>query len=134
MINMINWLEHWLQGDNTKILYILALILIANMIDFLLGWVNAKFNNKVSFSSSKAIYGIARKMILFIVLVFFIPVAMLVPYPVGIGALYVLFLGYLLSEINSILSHLRLTEDEKKSELFADFVQRIFNQNNKGGN
>jgi toxin secretion/phage lysis holin len=134
MIDMINWLNHWLEVDNTKILYILALILIANMIDFLLGWVNAKFNGKVVFSSSKAIYGIARKMILFMVLVFFIPVSLLVPAPIGIGALYVLFIGYLLSEINSILSHLRLTDDDKQMDLFIDFVNRIFKSNDKGGN
>jgi hypothetical protein len=64
-------------------------------------------------------------------LVFFIPVSLLVPYPVGIGALYVLFLGYLWSEINSILSHLKLSEDDKSVDKFADFVQKVFS-NGKG--
>jgi toxin secretion/phage lysis holin len=83
-------------------------------------------NGKVRFSSSKAIYGIARKLIMFILLVFFIPVSLLVPYPVGIGALYVLFFGYLFSEINSILSHLKLSEDDKSTDHFIDFVKKIF--------
>lgn len=126
---MINWLQKWLETDNTKIIYLLILILGANIIDFLLGWLNAKFNKDVSFSSSKAIFGIARKMMLFILCVFFIPVSLLVPPPIGIGALYVLFLGYLLSEINSILSHLNLSEDDKTSNLFGDFINKIF----KGG-
>jgi toxin secretion/phage lysis holin len=127
---MIDWLEIWLNADNTKIWYILSLILIANIIDFLMGWINAKFNENVPFSSSKAIYGIARKMIMFIILVYFIPVSLLVPPPIGIGALYVLFIGYLASEINSILSHLALTKDDKQTDLFINFVTKIL----KGGN
>jgi toxin secretion/phage lysis holin len=125
-MDMINWLSRWLQSDDTKIVYILALILGANIIDFLLGWVNAKFNKSVSFSSSIAIYGIARKMVLFILCVFFIPISLLVPYPIGISALYVLFIGYLLSEINSILSHLKLSKDDKITDVFSDFLQKIF--------
>ena len=130
-MDMINWLSRWLETDNTKIIYILALIMVANMIDFLLGWINAKFNKNVSFSSSRAIYGIARKMVMFMLLVFFIPVSLLVPAPIGISALYVLITGYLLSEINSILSHLILTEEDKSTDMFRDFVERIFNNGGK---
>lgn len=125
-MSMINWLNYWLQNDSTKIIYLLSLILIANLIDFTIGWVNAKFNSDVTFSSSIAIYGIVRKMVVFIVCVFFIPVSLLIPAPIGIGALYVLFTGYLLSELNSILSHLKLTKDDKTTELFADFLSKIF--------
>jgi toxin secretion/phage lysis holin len=125
---MFNYMQRWLENDNTKVIYFLVLILIANMIDFLLGWINAKFNNKVSFSSSRAIYGIARKMVMFILCVFFIPVSLLVPYPVGIGALYVLFTGYLLSEINSILSHLKLSDDDKSVDHFSDFIKKLFSK------
>lgn len=125
-MDMIEWLNKWLQHDATKVIYLLILILTANIIDFMIGWINAKFNKNVQFSSSKAIYGIARKMIMFILCVFFIPICLLVPYPVGIGALYILFIGYLVSEINSILSHLKLSSDDKSIDLFYDFMQRIF--------
>jgi toxin secretion/phage lysis holin len=121
-------MQKWLENDNTKVIYFLVLILIANMIDFLLGWINAKFNTNVAFSSSKAIYGIARKMIMFILCVFFVPVSLLVPYPVGIAALYVLFTGYLLSEINSILSHLKISDDDKSVDKFSDFIKKLFSK------
>lgn len=125
-MEMLNWLAGFLENDSTKIFYILGCILIANMIDFLLGWLNARLNPKVQFSSSKAIYGIARKMILFIILIFFVPVSLLVPQPIGTSALYVLFIGYLLSEINSILNHLKITDDDKDVSLFSDFIKTIF--------
>lgn len=127
-MDMIDWLQKWLATDNTKLIYLLVLILSANMIDFLLGFINAKFNKKMVFSSSTAIFGIARKMVMFMLCVFFIPVSLLVPAPIGIGALYVLFIGYLLSEINSILAHLNLGNDNKEATLFSDFIGKIFNQ------
>jgi toxin secretion/phage lysis holin len=130
-VQMIHWLSYWLSKDDSKIMYILSLILIANMIDFLIGWVNAKFNKDVEFSSSKAIYGITRKMIVFMVMVFFIPISLLVPYPIGISALYVLFTGYLLSEINSILSHLKIGNDDKTTDRFIDFINTIFKNGGK---
>ena len=122
---MVDYLTSFLEDENTKIVYWLVLILGANIIDFLLGFINAYFNKEVKFNSSQAIYGIVRKVICFIVLIYFIPVAMLVPQPVGIGAIYVLFTGYLLSELNSILSHLKLADDGK-TQVFAEFLETVF--------
>jgi toxin secretion/phage lysis holin len=127
-MDMFHYMQKWLENDNTKVIYFLVLILIANMIDFSIGWINAKFNTSVAFSSSKAIYGIARKMVMFILCVFFVPISLLVPYPVGIASLYVLFTGYLLSEINSILSHLKLSEDDKSTDKFSDFIKKLFSK------
>lgn len=130
-MNMISWLSNFLYTDDTKLIYLLTLIAIANILDFTVGWVNAKFNKSVVFSSSKAIFGIARKMILIIIMVYFIPVALIIPEPIGITSLYVLFTGYLFSEINSLLSHLKMSDDDKSTDKFIDFINEIFNK--KGG-
>ena len=128
---MIDWLSSYLDSDNSKLIYILALIMGANILDFTIGWLNAKFNPKVAFSSAKAIFGIARKLLMFILLVYAIPVALLMPEPLGISALYVLFLGYLASEINSVLNHFKLADDDKTMDPFIDFFKSIFEK--KGG-
>ncbi len=128
-MDMIDYLQNYLQSDNTKLIYVLALILTANIIDFSIGWLNAKFNPAIAFSSAKAIFGIARKLILFIVLVYAIPVALLMPDELGIGALYILYIGYLLSEINSILNHFKLADDDKQIDPFIDFFKGLM----KGG-
>lgn len=130
-MDIIGYLEHYLRNDNTKLLYLLALILGANILDFTLGYLNAKLNKKVAFRSNKAIMGIIRKVVTFILLIYFIPVSLLVPSPIGIGAIYILFGGYLVSEINSILSHLKMTDDGKEGDVFADFIQTIFSNLNK---
>lgn len=123
---MLTWLKHWLETDDTKLIYILAIILIANILDFLLGWINAKFNKEIDFSSNVALFGIAKKIFYFSLLVLFVPIALLVPEPIGISALYVLYIGYLLTELQSVLSHLKLADDDdKQNETFLDFIQKI---------
>lgn len=130
-MDMIDYLQNYLQSDNTKLIYVLALILTANIIDFSIGWLNAKFNPAIAFSSAKAIFGIARKLILFIVLVYAIPVALLMPDGLGIGALYVLYIGYLFSEINSILNHFKLADDDKQIDPFIDFFKGLLTKGGK---
>ncbi|CAK7080808.1 phage holin family protein [Tissierella sp.] len=127
---MIEWLQVYLESDSTKLIYFLALILGANIIDFTVGWINAKFNPNIKFSSGKAILGIARKLLLFILLVYSIPVALLMPEPLGISALYVLYTGYLMSELNSVLNHFKLANDDKSVDPFINFFKGLFE---KGG-
>lgn len=123
---MIAWLQSLTATDDRYLLALLALIIVANTVDFSFGWVNARFNSKVQFESNIALYGIIKKMMYFIVLVLFMVVAfMLVPQTIALPALYALYIGYLVSEINSILSHLNLTNDGKKGELFLTFISRL---------
>lgn len=128
---MLNWLEGWLQNDNTKLMYLLCAILIANILDFAFGSINAKFNERVPFSSKKAKNGLFIKIGYFIILVYLIPVAMLLPTEIGVIALYTLYTAYLVIELNSLFAHFRLTEDDKRNDLFIDFIGRIFNGNKR---
>lgn len=128
---MIEWLEKWLQADDTKLIYVLIAILIATMIDFILGWCNAKFNKDVQFSSTVANFGIIKKIIYFILLVFFIPVALIFGHTVAIPALYILYLGYLMSELTSILNHLNIGSDDKQGKMFADFIKNLFGKDSE---
>ena len=122
---MITWLQHLLENDNTKVMYFLTIILAFSMIDLLIGWVNAKFNKDVSFSSSVALFGVIKKMTYFIVLCLFVPVSLFIPNPVGMLALYSLYSVYLYTEITSVLSHFNLAEDDKKNKLFIDFINSL---------
>ena len=128
-MDMVTFLKNLTQTDDQYILALLVTILIASTIDFLFGWLNARFNSSVVFESGVALYGIIKKMMYFITLVFFMVVAFLtIPENVANAAVYTLFIGYLLSEANSILSHLGLTDDGKKGEIFRDFLERIINK------
>ena len=122
---MITWLQHLLENDDTKVMYFLTIILAFSLIDLMIGWVNAKFNKDVSFSSTVALFGVIKKMTYFIILCLFVPVSLFIPYPVGMLALYGLYTVYLYTEITSVLSHFNLAEDDKKNKLFIDFINSL---------
>ena len=129
-MDMVSWLQSLTQIEGMYlIIALLTIILAASTIDFSFGWINARFNKNVKFESGIALYGIIKKMMYFIVLVLFMIIAfLLVPEKIAIPAVLALFIGYLASEINSILSHLELTQDGKKGELFRTFISRILNE------
>lgn len=124
-LKMITWLQQLLENDDTKVMYFLTIILAFSMIDLIIGWVNAKFNKDVSFSSSVALFGVIKKMTYFIVLCLFVPISLFIPNPVGMLALYSLYSVYLYTEITSVLSHFNLAEDDKKNKLFIDFINNL---------
>lgn len=125
-MDIIAFLNELTQSDGTFIIALLGTILIASTFDFLFGWLNARFNSNVVFQSGVALYGIIKKMMYFVTLAFFMVVAFLiVPDQIAMAAVYTLYVGYLMSELNSIMSHLGLSDDGKKGDLFRDFVERI---------
>ncbi len=120
---MIEFLRELIGTQDTKILFVLGLIAAAMIIDFLTGTVAAKINKDIIFESQKGINGILRKICSMIVMIFFIPVSILLPEGIGIGLVYVLYLGYLVMEIKSILENLKKMGID--TSLFNNFVSEV---------
>lgn len=125
-MDMITWLQHWLEKDDTKLLYVLCIILVVSVLDMSVGWINAKFNKEVVFSSSIALFGVMKKIVYFSGLVLFIPIALIFPSSFSIPALYLLYFAYLYTELTSLFSHFKLSNDDKQQELFIDFINKLF--------
>lgn len=89
-----------------KALYILSIVCVLMIVDFLTGSVAAWRNPSIKFRSQEGINGILRKVCSIIVLVACIPIAVLIPGGAGVAALVILYLGYLLMEFASILENL----------------------------
>lgn len=118
---MIEFLRELTGTQDAKIFFILGLIAIAMIIDFLTGTVSAKINQNII--SQKGINGILRKICSMIVMIFFIPVSILIPEGIGIGLVYVLYLGYLFMELKSILENLKKMGVDVS--LFKNFVDEV---------
>lgn len=99
-------LEQAVSTSEGKALYILVLICIAMILDFLLGSFAAWRDPQVKFTSRRGIDGILRKLASILVLVCCIPVSALVPAEAGLAALIVLYLGYLVMELASVVENL----------------------------
>ena len=105
-VYLFDWLRHLVATDEGKVLYILALICMAMIVDFLVGSLAAWRNPNIRFTSQKGIDGILRKLASILVLVVCIPVSALIPAEAGVIALIVLYLGYLVMELASIVENL----------------------------
>ncbi|MDA9469905.1 lysis protein [Enterococcus sp. 5H] len=122
-MEMMTYLERYVVDADTKAIYVLMLICIAMIIDFLSGTFAAKINNEIEFKSKVGINGILRKIASMALLMFFILLAPLIPGGAGVALVYVLYIGYLMMELKSIL------ENYKKmgigTELFENFIKNI---------
>lgn len=97
------WEIFWQQLGDGHVLYLLSLLSVAMILDFLSGTLIAKMRGELS--SKIGINGILRKIASMVLLFFFIPIAFLVPGNTGVGLLYVLYLGYLGLELQSIFEN-----------------------------
>ena len=79
--------------------------------------------------SKKGINGIIRKIASMILLVFFLPVALIIPGKTGIMLLSVLYLGYLGMEIQSILeNYQKMGIPITLFQAFLKQLQRLFSK------
>ncbi|MDT2782652.1 phage holin family protein [Vagococcus fluvialis] len=122
---VIDLIKEIIANIDKGALYILSLITSAMIIDFISGVLAAKINKKIIFTSRIGINGIIKKIATLVLLVFFIPVAKLIPGGTGLGLLYTLYIGYLIMELQSIL------ENYKKmginTAIFSNFIEKFKN-------
>lgn len=135
---MANYLFDWLRDANStpegKVLYLLALICVAMIVDFLVGSLAAWRNPEVKFCSQKGIDGILRKLASIIVLVVCIPVSAIIPADAGTMALIVLYIGYLVMELASIVENLdNMGVPVGPLKAFIENVSEIVHSDNKKG-
>lgn len=105
-VRVFAWLNQCVATLEGKVLYILALNCVAMIVDFLVGSLAAWRNPAVRFTSQRGIDGILRKLASILVLVGCIPVSALIPADAGLVALTVLYVGYLMMELASIVENL----------------------------
>ena len=128
-MNLFEWLRHFMETEDGKILFILTLIVTAMIIDFLTGTIAAKVNSNITFNSKAGINGILRKLASISIMVFFIPLSVLIPAGTGVALVYTLYIGYLVMELKSIAENLgKMGVDIETLKDIIDLISK-----NKGG-
>ncbi|CAD5902463.1 phage holin family protein [Carnobacterium maltaromaticum] len=125
---MFDYLEKLMTSNDTKILFVITLIVISEILDWLSGTVAAVINPEIDYKSKIGTNGILRKISFIMVLLLFIPVSVLIPdvndIDVGTIALYVLYLGYLGNVIWSIFENYE--KMGKDMTMFKEFWKKLF--------
>lgn len=102
-MDIIVWKILFSSGEG-KIIYLLGLIAAAMIIDFISGCICAKMTGE--FKSKTGINGILKKMVSMMVLLLFFMMNFLLPEGIGFSLTAVLYTGYLMMEIQSILENM----------------------------
>ena len=126
--NVLEWshsLRDLIDTQDELIVFTLALIMGAMAIDFLTGTLAAKLNPNIEFRSKEGINGIIRKIASIALLAFCIPLSILLPEGIGLGALQILYFGYLFFELKSILEN--FDKLGINTTVFREFVEKISN-------
>lgn len=118
---MIEHITTWLADDNHMIYGLILWLMVAMIIDFVLGFTIAKFDKEIDFSSFKAKAGIIVKVAEMILVVYFIPVAVKFG-AVGITMYVTMLVGLILTEIYSILGHISTIDDNKN---WTDYIKKF---------
>lgn len=124
---MIEYITTWLTDDNHIIYGLILWLMVAMIIDFVLGFTIAKFDKEIDFSSFKSKAGIIVKVTEMILVVYFIPVAVKFG-AVGITMYVTMLVGLILSEIYSILGHISPIDDNNWTDYIKKFLDGTLNR------
>lgn len=132
MTNYLEVLNVWMSQPHYVLIILITIYTISAIIDFIIGSLNAVYSENIKFSSRVAQLGIIRKLVTLGVMILVIPLALMLPFDVGVYSLTILYLGVVISEIYSILGHVGLVKDGEKhknivAELFSNLLENIMN-------
>lgn len=89
-----------------KAMYVLTVVCVLMIVDFITGTAAAWLNTEIKFNSQAGINGILRKVVSIIALAVCIPIAAMLPDDLGLYTLLALYIGYMLMEFTSIVENL----------------------------
>ena len=124
-MTVFEFLKSCVQTQESKILFVLTIIAISMIIDFITGTIAAYVNPEIQFKSKAGINGILRKIASMLLLIVFLPVSILILGDAGIALVYTLYLGYLMMEVKSIIEN--VGKNGTDTSLFTHLINKISN-------
>ncbi|MGQ7513585.1 phage holin family protein [Streptococcus suis] len=102
---MFDFLRELIATEDGLVLFLLGLIVIMEIVDFLSGTFAAMINLDIEYKSKIGINGLIRKMMGIILLTVLIPMSVLLPEQTGVAFLYTIYVGYLILTFKSLVEN-----------------------------
>ncbi|HFU3678676.1 TPA: phage holin family protein [Streptococcus suis] len=102
---MFDFLRELIATEDGLVLFLLGLIVILEIVDFLSGTFAAMINPDIEYQSKIGINGLIRKMMGIILLTVLIPMSVLLPEQTGVAFLYTIYVGYLILTFKSLVEN-----------------------------
>lgn len=102
---MFDFLREIIATEDGLVLFLLGLIVVLEIVDFLSGTFAAMINPDIDYQSKIGINGLIRKMMGIILLTVLIPMSVLLPEQTGVAFLYTIYVGYLILTFKSLVEN-----------------------------
>lgn len=102
---LFDFLRQIVQTEDGLILFLLSLIVIMEIIDFVSGTFAAIINSDIGYTSKIGINGLLRKITGVFLLLLLIPMSILLPEQTGVAFLYSIYLGYIIFTFKSLIEN-----------------------------
>ena len=117
---MFEFLRELIATDDGLVLFLLSLILIMEILDFLSGTFAAMISPDIEYKSKIGINGLIRKMMGIILLTVLIPMSVLLPEQTGVAFLYTIYVGYLILTFKSLVENYGKAKGD--TSIFANVI------------
>lgn len=104
-VGLFDFFRNMVQTEDGLVLFLLGLIVIMEIIDFVTGTFAAIINPKIAYQSKAGINGLLRKITGVFLLLILIPMSILLPEKTGVAFLYSIYLGYVLFTFKSLIEN-----------------------------
>ena len=104
-VGLFEFFRNMVQTEDGLVLFLLGLIVIMEIIDFMTGTFAAIINPKIQYQSKAGINGLLRKITGVFLLLVLIPMSILLPEQTGVAFLYSIYLGYVLFTFKSLIEN-----------------------------
>lgn len=102
---MFDFLRELIATEDGLVLFLLGLIVVMEIVDFLSGTFAAMINPDIGYQSKIGINGLIRKMMGIILLTVLIPMSVLLPEQTGVAFLYTIYVGYIILTFKSLVEN-----------------------------
>lgn len=117
---MFDFLRELIATEDGLVLFLLSLIVIMEIVDFLSGTFAAMINPDIEYKSKIGINGLIRKMMGIILLTVLIPMSVLLPEQTGVAFLYTIYVGYLILTFKSLVENYGKAKGD--TSIFANVI------------
>lgn len=117
---MFDFLRELIATEDGLVLFLLSLIVVMEIVDFLSGTFAAMINPGIEYKSKIGINGLIRKMMGIILLTVLIPMSVLLPEQTGVAFLYTIYVGYLILTFKSLVENYGKAKGD--TSIFANVI------------
>ncbi|NQP05655.1 holin [Streptococcus suis] len=117
---MFDFLRELIATEDGLVLFLLSLIVVMEIVDFLSGTFAAIINPTIEYKSKIGINGLLRKMQGIVLLTLLIPMSVLLPEQTGVAFLYTIYVGYLSLTFKSLVENYGKAKGD--TSIFANVI------------